>query len=217
MFKLFNASVFVITHYFDRSSCFFVYIFISYKFSTRFDRCAMPHCWNQSLKSLSFAATCRSEAISSSQSESIFLGQTIKSMPCTYALSVKKTAGLDISKCLYFDPNSNGSIPWNKLHVNGKFEPEPDGESYRIHGEMGVGIAGQLTVQPHEKQKIEMSLVWDMPVVSFPGKRRKYHRFYTKFFGNGKDTMKIVDAAFERYRSWERIVYSYQKRVLDDK
>lgn len=139
-------------------------------------------------------------------------------MKCTSALSVKSNQNLNISRCLYFDPNSDGHIPWDDLHEKGGFSKSETKEKLdNVYGEMGVGVAAQTILQPGNTGNIEMCLVWDMPVVNFSEARRKYCKYYTKFFGTSDATLKIVDYALKEYNNWEKHIYAHQKKVLHDK
>lgn len=124
---------------------------------------------------------------------------------------------MNISKYLHFDPNSDGQDLWEQLNVNGKFNKILDNKkSDHFFGEMGSAIASQVTVSPQTTAKLEQCLVWDMPMVTFFGKGKKYAKFYTKFFGNEKPTVKIIEYAFKNYQNWEQSIYDWQKDVLDD-
>lgn len=138
-------------------------------------------------------------------------------MKCTYALAVKSEQNLDISKCLHFEPNSDGDDVWNSLYKQGRFLKNEKQKSDNVYGEMGVGVAAQIVVPAGDVKDVEMCLVWDMPVVSFPGGRRKYSKYYTKYFGSSDATLKIVDYALNKYKKWEEDIYLYQKKVLLDK
>lgn len=150
------------------------------------------------------------------KSEGVVLYHTIKKMNCTYALSAKSDEDVQVSKCLYFDPNSNGKTLWNELLESGSFHKNLSSKFDNIYGEMGVAIAAQTRLEAGDTKDVEMSLVWDMPVVSFPRARRKFTKFYTKYFGSSDATLKIVDYCFKQYKTWEKDIYSYQKRVLLD-
>ncbi|KAJ8911307.1 hypothetical protein NQ315_017001 [Exocentrus adspersus] len=162
------------------------------------------------------ASTCSSKSFSYLNAEGVVLYHTIDKMPCSYALAAKASDGVKISKCLYFDPNSDGSKPWIELKNNGGFEKLPSSTHGHIFGEMGCGIAAKVTLAPSEAKETVMDLVWDMPTVNFPGKQRKYNRFYTEWFGMENAVLKIVDYAFNNYNSWEQSIYNWQKDVLSD-
>lgn len=162
-------------------------------------------------------ATCSSKQYSFPNSEGVILYNTIDSTPCAYALAAKVKDGVNISKLLHFNPNSNGEDVWNQLYANGKFNKILDHKkSDHYFGEMGSAIASQITISPGKIEQLENCLVWDMPVVTFFGKAKKYSKFYTKFFGSEKPTLKIVDYAFKNYTNWEQSIYDWQKEVLDD-
>ncbi|KAK9730432.1 Glycosyl-hydrolase family 116, catalytic region [Popillia japonica] len=162
-------------------------------------------------------ATCSSKQFSFLDSEGVILYNTIDSTPCAYALSARVRDGVNVSKFLHFDPNSNGQEIWSQLYENGKFNKILDHhKSDHYFGEMGSAIASQVTVQSGKTEEVENCLVWDMPLVTFFGKAKKYAKFYTKFFGSDKPTLKIVDYAFKNYKSWEQSIYDWQKIVLSD-
>lgn len=149
--------------------------------------------------------------------EGLVLYNTIDLIPCTYALSLRNKENQTISKCLYFDPQSNGDTIWDPLYNNGMFPKVP--ENYKndnVFGEMGCALASQITLMPESNEDMEFSLVWDMPVVTFPGKIRKYHKFYTNFFPPEHATLKIIDYTFKNYDNWEFEIYNWQKNILND-
>ncbi|GJQ71601.1 hypothetical protein Trydic_g11303 [Trypoxylus dichotomus] len=162
-------------------------------------------------------ATCSSKQFSFVNSEGVILYNTIDSIPCAYALAAKVKEGVNISKYLHFDPNSNGQDVWAQLYKDGKFNKILDHKkSDHYFGEMGSAIASQVTILPGMTEELENTLVWDMPVVTFFGKAKKYAKFYTKFFGSEKPTLKIVEYALKNYKNWEQSIYDWQKAVLDN-
>lgn len=163
-----------------------------------------------------FPATCSSKAFTLADSDGVILYHTIDKMQCSYSLAAKTNPQIDVSKCLYFDPNSDGIEPWIQLKNNGCFDKISDKNYGQIFGEMACGIATKATIRPGNSVKSEMTLVWDMPSVQFPKKQRKYTRYYTKHFGNENTGLRIVRYAFENYENWEKAIYEWQKRVLDD-
>lgn len=144
------------------------------------------------------------------------LYHSINKMPCVYALSVKSRERQSVSKCLGFDPTSDGKEPWKQLYENGKFEQSSRNSTDNIYGELAVGIAAQVKIPPSSTQQMEMSLVWDMPVIHFRYKQKNYNKFYTTFFGSTNATLKIVDFVFSRYKIWEEEIFNHQSKVLND-
>ncbi|CAH2002818.1 unnamed protein product [Acanthoscelides obtectus] len=161
-------------------------------------------------------ATCSSKIFSYINSEGVILYHTIDNMRCTYALAVKSEEGVKVSKCLYFDPKSDGMKPWIQLKNNGEFEKVSGSSHGHVYGEMACGIAAKTTLPPSTSKQIDMSLVWDMPTITFPGKRKNYHRFYTRKFGLDNAVLKIVSHAFDQYVQWEESIYEWQKDVLEN-
>lgn len=150
------------------------------------------------------------------ESSGVVLYNFIDKMPCAYALAAKVKDNVNISKCLSFDPNSNGTIPWDQLYNNGKFDKLSKNKFDQTFSELACGIATQMQVNPSQVKDCEMCLAWDMPVVNFPDSDKKYYRFYTKYFGRDNATLKIVDYALKNYQQWERAIYKWQTPVLDD-
>ncbi|RZC10207.1 non-lysosomal glucosylceramidase [Asbolus verrucosus] len=122
-------------------------------------------------------------------------------MQCSYALSAKVNPVINISKCLYFDPNSDGIEPWIQLKNNGSFDNIGDKNYGQVFGEMACGIATKATVHAGSTVTSELSLVWDMPSVQFPNKQRKYNRYYTKYFGSENAVVRIVQELPDWYKS----------------
>ncbi|KAF5300882.1 hypothetical protein FQR65_LT09044 [Abscondita terminalis] len=161
-------------------------------------------------------APCSSKSFSYLDSSGVVLYNSINKMPCAYALAAKVKDNVSISKCLSFDPNSDGKIPWDQLYENGCFEKFLKNETDQQFKEIACGIAVQVKVKADTKEEVEMCLVWDMPVVSFPEGDKKFNRFYTKYFGSDNATLKIVDYSFKNYKVWENAIYEWQRPILQD-
>lgn len=157
---------------------------------------------------------CSSKAFATTTSEGVILHHTINKMNCSYVLSVKSQPQnkMIISKCLNFNPNSDGSTIWSQLYDFGKFQ-NVDNKVNQTVGELGCGIAAKTKIASFEKGTIEMSLIWHMPVVTFPEKKKSYNRFYTKKFGVDS-VLSIVDYVFKHYGEWEKSIYDWQNPIL---
>lgn len=158
---------------------------------------------------------CSTQSFSYLDSSGVMLYNLIETMPCTYALAAKMKDNMSISKCLYFDPNSDGSEPWNQLY-NGNFDNLTKTEIDPVFGDVACGIAVQVKVSPGNIEEPEMCLVWDMPVVHFPLGDTLFSKFYTKYFGTEKAALKIVNHALKNYKEWESAIYKWQEPVLND-
>ncbi|CAH0551459.1 unnamed protein product [Brassicogethes aeneus] len=154
-----------------------------------------------------------SNAFSFGESSGVILHHTVNKMPCTYALAAKNRTGTKLTRCLYFDPNSNGSKPWLQLKNQGEFEERCDGQRY---GEMAVGIACKTALKSKGSAQLQMALAWDMPTVTFPKGGKKYRRFYSEFFKKENASLYIVEYAFENFRDWEKQIYEWQAPVLNN-
>ncbi|KAL3286494.1 hypothetical protein HHI36_000999 [Cryptolaemus montrouzieri] len=162
------------------------------------------------------SSACHSKSFRFGNCEGVILFHTICGMPCSYILSAKCDPNLEVSKCLYFDPSSDGSEPWYQLKNDGKFEKNAEGSTQIIHGEMACGIAVKSTVKPGETGVVENNLVWDMPTINFPLKEQKYSKRYTEFFGKENAAIKISQYALQNYKQWERDIYAWQSKILND-
>ncbi|XP_072378819.1 non-lysosomal glucosylceramidase [Diabrotica undecimpunctata] len=164
-------------------------------------------------------SACSSKIFSYENTEGVILYHMIDKMPCAYALAAKTTKDVSISKCLYFDPKSNGFDDlWFPLHENGEFD-KPKKSTYasgNVYNEMGCGIAAKMRVPANQTKEVDMSLVWDMPTISFPNHKKTYDKFYTKQFGKENAILKIVDHALNNYTIWEDSIYNWQRDVLED-
>uniref|UniRef100_A0AAR5P6H3 NLGase n=1 Tax=Dendroctonus ponderosae TaxID=77166 RepID=A0AAR5P6H3_DENPD len=162
--------------------------------------------------------SCSSKAFSYQNLEGVILYHKLDKMQCSYSLGVKAADGVAISKCLHFDPNSNGSVVWNQLKDNGQFDKikgEPS-KTHHIFGEMAVGVSAKSKLLGNTSQSFEMVLAWDMPSIIYPVGQNKYFRFYTEKFGKENAALKIVNHALQNYPMWEDKIYEWQKPILDD-
>ncbi|XP_031340395.1 non-lysosomal glucosylceramidase isoform X3 [Photinus pyralis] len=159
---------------------------------------------------------CSTQSFSYLDSSGVTLRNYIEKMPCTYALAAKLKDNMNVSKCLYFNPTSDGAEPWNQLYDDGNFSDLTKTETDEVYDEVGCGIAVQVKVAPGAVEEPEMCLVWDMPIVSFPEGVTKYNKFYTKYFGVEKAALKIVNHALRNYKDWELAIYKWQEPVLND-
>lgn len=160
---------------------------------------------------------CNSKSFSYLESSGVVLFNMIDNMPCAYAMAAKVQDNVSISKCLHFDPNSNGETVWNQLENNGQFDKLKKKESNFICDDVACGIASKVLVKSSKTEVLEFCFTWDMPIVSFPKSNKSYKRFYTKYFGDSSAFFKIGYYAFKSYNLWEEQIYQWQKPVLDDR
>ncbi|KAK9884265.1 hypothetical protein WA026_005217 [Henosepilachna vigintioctopunctata] len=149
-------------------------------------------------------------------SEGVILNHTICGMPCSYVISAQSNPVQDVSKCLYFDPNSDGIDPWFQLKNDGKFEENSDSSIPSMQGEMACGVAVKVNVKPADAEVIKYNLVWDMPIINFPLKKTKYSKKYAEFFGKEDTGLEISQYAFQTYNQWEKDICAWQNTVLND-
>ncbi|XP_046403432.1 non-lysosomal glucosylceramidase [Ischnura elegans] len=147
----------------------------------------------------------------------VLIQQQLKGMPCTYGISASRKEKTNVSRCLSFDPNGNGSDVWNDLLEDGRFT-EGD-ETKRNSYETACGICVNCpTIPAGGSAEVEFSLVWDMPKVNFTGKGCTYTRFYTKYFGKEESPSAALSLyALSNYKRWEEEIKKWQEPVLNDK
>ncbi|XP_050305415.1 non-lysosomal glucosylceramidase [Anthonomus grandis grandis] len=163
-------------------------------------------------------SACSSKSFQYQNSEGVILYHTIEKTPSSYTLAVKSNDKIEVTRCLSFNPNSDGSQVWNELKTNGHFDKssEKPTKNPHIFGEMGVGVAAKTTISEKASQDIEMVLVWDMPSIVFPVNQEKYFRYYTRKFGRENAALKIVDFAAKNYQEWEKKIFKWQEPILND-
>ena len=170
------------------------------------------------VRNLYKSGACSSKPFILHDCEGVVLYNVVEKTCSSYVLAARSKAGLNISKCLHFDPNSDGSSVWDPLHKQGKFDKVTDRKKDdHVFGEMAIAVAAQVTVPARGSDDVEMCLVWDIPVVSFVGQGRQYTKFYSKMFGREKAPLKIVDYTLKNYARWEEDIWGWQKPILDDK
>lgn len=147
------------------------------------------------------------------QYEGVVLYNTIDLITCAYSISTRSRDDANVTKCLYIDPLSDGKKVWDQLYTNGRFDKIVE---KHVFGEMACGVSSQILIKSHTIETYEFNLVWDAPNVTFPDKKRKYTKYYTKYFGTDNAPLKIVDYSFKNYKNWEIDIYNWQKDVLDD-
>lgn len=99
----------------------------------------------------------------------------------------------------------------------GEFEKLKKPPQGQVFGEMACGIAAKATLKPASSEKIEMSLVWHMPNVTFPENSKPYRRFYTEYYGGEEAVLRIANYALDSYNEWDQKIYDWQKDVLENR
>ncbi|GLV41779.1 uncharacterized protein CBL_12068 [Carabus blaptoides fortunei] len=88
---------------------------------------------------------CSSERFTYESLDGVLLNHIVKNMHCTYTFASKVVQDVDISKCLYLDPNADGEIPWKQLKENGLFDKIADLKATKRQSQHNAAAA------PHEK------------------------------------------------------------------
>ncbi|XP_044744306.1 non-lysosomal glucosylceramidase [Coccinella septempunctata] len=162
------------------------------------------------------SSACHTKPFKVGIADGIILYHTICGMPSSYVLATEADSAHEISKCLFFDPNSSGSEPWYQLKNDGRFEKQSETNTRMIHGEMACGLAVKVTVKPTESELIKYNLVWDIPMINFPLRMKKYYKKYTDYFGREDAGLKISQYAFQNYGQWEKDIHLWQSTILND-
>lgn len=140
-------------------------------------------------------------------------------MPYTMSVGASESSGCKVSKCVTFDPTSDGSAIWNGLSSTGELtsiqEVSPETRPCQA---IACAVAVKTSVKAKSnRDNMDFVLTWDMPVVYFGSKETPHYRRYTRFFGHKGDAgMNMAIHALENYPSWERQIESWQGAVLDN-
>ncbi|KAL1513864.1 hypothetical protein ABEB36_003207 [Hypothenemus hampei] len=169
-------------------------------------------------KKLDKQATTSSKGFYYQNCEGVILYHSLDKMQCSYTIACKTNENVNISKCLEFNPKSDGSDVWNQLEEEGQFDKTKEKSHKTRHnfGEIGIGVAAYSKILGNSSQAIEMALVWDMPSILFTEDDKRHFRYYTEKFGKENAALKIVHFALQNYPSWEEKIYNWQKPVLED-
>uniref|UniRef100_A0A915PQZ1 Non-lysosomal glucosylceramidase n=1 Tax=Setaria digitata TaxID=48799 RepID=A0A915PQZ1_9BILA len=154
------------------------------------------------------------ENTGSSIVKGVYLRHTIDDMKCTYSIGVLVHDALHVSCCTGFDPCGTGEDVWIPLLVKENFQKKNENMDQR---QLGIAVLAEVLVKANTKiaSCFEYALVWDMPVVHFGGRERKYKRRYTRFFGDqGCVAPTICAYSLGKYREWERKIEEWQHPVI---
>ncbi|XP_039256839.2 non-lysosomal glucosylceramidase-like [Styela clava] len=144
---------------------------------------------------------------------------TYEKMPYTMTVAASDKPEMKVSKCISFDPTSDGSTIWNELHEHGHFDSTNDISENTSRGEsIACAVAVETTVKSKTLQKnVDFVLSWDMPIVYFGSKEISHRRRYTRFFGaSGNAGPKIALYALQNYQDWEEKIRSWQEPILSN-
>ncbi|KAK0095164.1 hypothetical protein PV326_009081 [Microctonus aethiopoides] len=148
----------------------------------------------------------------------VMIHQELNGMPCTYAISSRACANVDISRTLVFDPNGDGLDLWDSLERTGKLSTVTERISPTTKHHVAAGLCASMYVPSKELHEVAFSLVWDMPKINFHNKMREYLRYYTKYFYNDEQSVapEISHYALNNFPKWESDIFKWQRTVLDD-
>lgn len=148
----------------------------------------------------------------------VMMHQKIRGMPCTYAISSRSKADINVTRKIAFDPHGNGASVWTDLEEQGSLKEDVTSTSPKTKQAIGAAVCSRIFVKSNEQRELEFSLVWDMPKVNFHCKMREYLRYYTKFFyePDRSSAPEIARYSLSHYKLWERDIFRWQKVVLDD-
>ncbi|XP_052099238.1 non-lysosomal glucosylceramidase-like isoform X1 [Mytilus californianus] len=84
--------------------------------------------------------------------------------------------------------------------------------------EIGSAVCLYTTVKPGDKEDLEFTLTWDMPVVHFKARKHKYLRRYARWFGSSGDACpQLCSYALKNYPMWETKIEEWQNPILSNK
>lgn len=140
-------------------------------------------------------------------------------MPYTMTIGAHEAADNKVTRCLAFNPASDGLDIWNDLAQDGEFQNSGGKSRVTSPGQaLGCGVAIKATVNARSsKNNCDFVLTWDMPMVYFGSKEVSHCRRYTRFFGSdGKAGEKMALYALDNYPIWEQKINAWQNEILSN-
>ncbi|ESN98572.1 hypothetical protein HELRODRAFT_177051 [Helobdella robusta] len=119
-----------------------------------------------------------------------------------------------VSRMLYFDPNSDGSILWDYLWQEGGLNKDKEiGTSQTTNKgeELAVAVCISTNQEPGTVRNSQFCLSWYMPKICFAKRDIVYERRYTTFFHSLEQ---IVGHSFKSYPDWTTNIEKWQWEVL---
>lgn len=138
-----------------------------------------------------------------------------------WGIAIRSDEDLILSKTICFDGTGDGEIFWRPFLKNGDAPNLGDGwlsesgfrETPPSHPT--AAVCARTELKPGEEKIITMTLVWDLPQITF-GQGRKWYRYYTNEWGrNGKNSKALTELAFSSAEVWESQISSWHDAIIN--
>ncbi|MXZ51329.1 MAG: hypothetical protein F4073_01710 [Rhodobacteraceae bacterium] len=136
-----------------------------------------------------------------------------------WGIAVRDESDLILSKTLCFDGTGDGHEFWNHFLQYGD---APDlGEGWLSEsgfretppGHPTAAVSARTTLSPGEERTLTMTMVWDLPEITF-GQGRKWYRYYTREWGKtGRNAQKLTELAFNSVDIWESQISEWHDSI----
>ena len=136
-----------------------------------------------------------------------------------WAIAVRSEQGLELTKTISFDGMADGLELWEPFLQSGNF---PDlGEGWLAEsgfretppGHPTAGVCAHTSIEPGDEKIITMTLVWDLPVITF-GQGRRWYRSYTKEWGrDGHNSTQLAELVFKSAEEWESKIANWHDEI----
>ncbi|CAF1008695.1 unnamed protein product, partial [Brachionus calyciflorus] len=149
------------------------------------------------------------------------INQKLKNIPLEYCIAAKNSENTTITyNCQFYPDNEqSGENLWIDLLKDGVLDNHEYDKRKVLNGKLAIAVAVQIKLKAHSREKIEFSLVWNMPKVSFHNNQKSYKKFYTRYFSEmSPDTAKDI-ACYSLYsrKTWQNALSNFRKPILENK
>ncbi|XP_063225117.1 non-lysosomal glucosylceramidase isoform X3 [Bacillus rossius redtenbacheri] len=144
---------------------------------------------------------------------------SLNKMPYTYAIAAVHQEDVSVSRLTHFDPCGKGKEVWEPLLRGGELDSNPPPASHKTRNgeQLACAVCARLVVAGGTAGRATFSLVWDMPVVQFSGKKHSYLRYYTKWFPkDGTAAPGLSHYVLANHDRWESEIDAWQQPILRD-
>ncbi len=136
-----------------------------------------------------------------------------------WAIAVRSEQDIELSKTICFDGIGDGLEFWKPFRQSGDL---PDlGEGWLSEsgfretppGHPTAAVGARASIDPGNESIITMTLVWDLPVITF-GQGRRWYRSYSNDWGrNGNNSKQLTELAFRSAEEWESQISSWHDSI----
>lgn len=146
----------------------------------------------------------------------VIISQKLNGLNLDYILAAKFQQHQEISHCSTFYPNNeqSGTQLWYDLLADGKLENK--GHLFNnVNDKIACALCIKTKINSNKSDKIDISLVWNMPQVKFPNGSKVYNRFYTRYFGNDDRTpLEMSKYSLDSLGKWKKAIREWREDIF---